>query len=163
MKVKIPMARLIKGGEQRSSDPLCQPKFWAFTILPERAPPGLATRPFSACQVPPSHTRSAMQSLIQKQKNIFTVAMVAALSMSSPRVRPLGKEIPPPNPPRPNNPSCNYPWTFRRTGRPLPSDDLAEAFASRLTDVFNQGVIRVRLSFSNATTQGRCRPRWRSD
>lgn len=93
-----------------------------------------------------------MQTLVQKQKNLFTVAMVAALSVGSPRTHArekdqgsnsakallsqlqLAVEVPPH-------------W------RPFLSDDLAEAFASRLTKVFRQNGYGGRISFLSHPTR----------
>jgi hypothetical protein len=78
-----------------------------------------------------------MQSLIQKQKNILTVAMVAALSVSGPRARAVEKENTA-KPAKAEQPQLQLTVDVPPHWRPFLSDDLAEAFASRLTDVFRR-------------------------
>ena len=78
-----------------------------------------------------------MQSLVQKQKNILTVAMVAALSVSGPRLRALEKENTA-KPAKAEQLQLQLTVDVPPHWRPFLSDDLAEAFASRLTDVFRR-------------------------
>jgi len=79
-----------------------------------------------------------MQSLIQKQKNILTVAIVAALSVSGPRVRAVEKENTTTKPAKAELPQLQLSVDVPPHWRPFLSDDLAEAFASRLSDVFRR-------------------------
>ena len=76
-----------------------------------------------------------MKTLIQKQKNLLTVAVVAALSVSVPRARAAEKETTA-KPAKAELPQLQLTVEVPPHWRPFLSDDLAEAFASRLTDVF---------------------------
>ncbi len=78
-----------------------------------------------------------MQTLIQKQKNLLTVAMVAALSVSVPRARAMEKETTA-KPAKLELPQLQLTVDVPPDWRPFLSDDLAEAFASRLSDVFRR-------------------------
>ena len=78
-----------------------------------------------------------MQFLIQKQKNLLTVAVVAALSISGPRARGGEKESAA-KPAKAELPQLQLTVDVPAQWRPFLSDDLAEAFASRLTDVFRR-------------------------
>jgi len=78
-----------------------------------------------------------MQSLIQKQKNLLTVAIVAALSVGGPRVRAVEKETTS-KPAKAELPHLQLSVDVPPHWRPFLSDDLAEAFASRLSDVFRR-------------------------
>ncbi|MEO6995110.1 MAG: hypothetical protein ABI273_16000 [Lacunisphaera sp.] len=87
-----------------------------------------------------------MQSLIQKQKNILTVAMVAALSVSVPRLRDDGKEKSA-KPAKVELPQLQLAVTAPRQWRPFLSNDLAEAFASRLAEIFRRDGYRGEITF----------------
>jgi hypothetical protein len=87
-----------------------------------------------------------MQFLVQKQKNLFTVAMVAALSVSGPRVRAIEKENTT-KPAKAELPHLQLTVEVPPHWRPFLSDDLAEAFASRLTDVFRRRGYAGEVSF----------------
>lgn len=78
-----------------------------------------------------------MQTLIQKQKNILTVAMVAALSVSVPRLRAEGKEKST-KPAKAELAQLQLTVEVPRQWRPFLSNDLAEAFASRLAETFRR-------------------------
>jgi hypothetical protein len=99
------------------------------------APSGTWT--FFGCLISLTTHPTAMQFLIQKQKNLFTVAMVAALSVSGPRARALEKENTA-KPAKAELPQLQLAVDVPPQWRPFLSDDLAEAFASRLTDVFRR-------------------------
>lgn len=79
-----------------------------------------------------------MQSLIQKQKNILSVAIVAALSVSGPRIRAVEKENATAKPAKAELPQLQLSVDVPPHWRPFLSDDLAEAFAGRLSDVFRR-------------------------
>ncbi|HEY4247336.1 MAG TPA: hypothetical protein VGM64_10800 [Lacunisphaera sp.] len=92
-----------------------------------------------------------MQTLIQKQKNILTVAMVAALSVSVPRLRAEGKEK--------STKSAKVELAqlqlkvgVPRHWRPFLSNDLAGAFASRLAEVFRREGYRGEIAFLDGNT-----------
>jgi hypothetical protein len=78
-----------------------------------------------------------MQSLIQKQKNILTVAMVAALSVSVPRFRAEEKQKPT-KPAKAELPQLQLAVNVPPHWRPFLANDLAEAFATRLAEVFRR-------------------------
>ena len=78
-----------------------------------------------------------MQTLIPKQKNLLTVAMVAALSVSVPRARAAEKETTT-KPAKAEQPQLQLTVDVPSHWRPFLSNDLAEAFASRLADVFRR-------------------------
>lgn len=78
-----------------------------------------------------------MQTLIRKQKNLLTVAMVAALSVGGPRTRGDEKERPA-KPAKAELAQLQLMVQVPPHWRPFLSDDLAEAFASRLNDVFGR-------------------------
>jgi hypothetical protein len=79
----------------------------------------------------------AMQYLVQKQKNILTVAIVAALSVSEPPARAAAKENTA-KPAKAELPQLQVTVNVPPQWRPFLSDDLAGAFASRLSDVFRR-------------------------
>lgn len=78
-----------------------------------------------------------MQTLIQKQKNLLTVAMVAALSVGGPRARGEEKDRPAKSA-KAELAQLQLMVHVPPQWRPFLSDDLAEAFASRLNDVFDR-------------------------
>jgi len=78
-----------------------------------------------------------MQTLISKQKNLLTVAMVAALSVSAPRARASQKGTTA-KPAEAELPQLQLTVELPSHWRPFLSDDLAEAFASRLTNTFRR-------------------------
>jgi hypothetical protein len=92
-----------------------------------------------------------MQTLIQKQKNILTVAMVAALSVSVPRLRAEGKEKSA-KPAKAELPQLQLAVTAPSHWRPFLSNDLAEAFASRLAEVFRREGYRGEVTFLDDNT-----------
>jgi hypothetical protein len=87
-----------------------------------------------------------MQTLIQKQKNILTVAMVAALSVSVPRLRAEGKEKTV-KPAKAELPQLQLSVAAPSHWRPFLSNDLAEAFASRLAEIFRREGYRGEIAF----------------
>jgi len=78
-----------------------------------------------------------MQTLIQKQKNILTVAMVAALSVSVPRFRAEEKQKLTKSA-KAELPQLQLVVTVPPHWRPFLSNDLAEAFSTRLAEVFRR-------------------------
>lgn len=87
-----------------------------------------------------------MQTLIQKQKNILTVAMVAALSVSVPRLRAEGKEKSA-KPAKADLAQLQLAVEVPCPWRPFLSNDLAEAFASRLGEIFRREGYRGEIVF----------------
>ncbi len=92
-----------------------------------------------------------MQTLIQKQKNILTVAMVAALSVSVPRLRAEGKEKSA-KPAKAELAQLQLTVEAPRHWRPFLSNDLAEAFASRLAEGFRRAGYRGEIVFLDDDT-----------
>ena len=91
-----------------------------------------------------------MQTLIQKQKNILTVAMVAALSVSVPPLRAEGKEKSTKSA-KTELAQLQLTVEVPRHWRPFLSNDLAEAFASRLAEVFRREGYRGEIVFLDDT------------
>jgi hypothetical protein len=80
----------------------------------------------------------AMQALTQKPKNLLTVAIVAALSVNAPRLRGWEKKENTTEPTKEDLPQLQITVDAPSHWRPFLSDDLAEAFGSRLPEVFRR-------------------------
>jgi len=87
-----------------------------------------------------------MQVLIGKQKNLLTVAVVAALSVGGLRSRAMEKH-PVARSAAAELPQLQLAVEVPAHWRPFLSDDLAEAFASRLSGVFRRNGYVGRLDF----------------
>jgi hypothetical protein len=110
-------------------------KVLAFYIPADAATKAEGTRAFLPCLT--GLQELEMKAMTRQSKNLLTVAFVAALSAGMPPVRAADKETPS-KPAKAELPQLQLTVDVPPNWRPFLADDLAEAFASRVSDVFRR-------------------------